>query len=205
VIFYYSPRTVALASHIALEEVQADYEARRLDFSSTEQRSARYLNINPKGRVPTLDTGNGVLTETPAILIYLAQTHPDARLAPLDHPFRLAKAQEFNIYLCATVHVAHAHRVRGSRWAEDENAIKAMQEKVPENMRDCFALIEQTMFAGPWVLGDQFSICDPYLFTIATWLQGDGVDIAEFPRIAEHHARMRERPAVREVLQIHDL
>ena len=204
-IFYYAPRTVSLAAHIALEEVQANYEARRLDFSATEQRSSQYLGINPKGRVPALDTGDGVLTETPAILGYLAQTHPQANLAPLDDPFRFARVQEFNSFLCATVHVAHAHRVRGSRWVDSDSAIKAMQAKVPNNMRDCFTLIEQTMFAGPWVQGEQYSICDPYLFTIASWLEGDGVDIRDFPAIDDHHARMRERPAVREVLQIHGL
>jgi glutathione S-transferase len=204
-IFYYAPRTVSLASHITLEEVAADYEARRLDFTATEQRSARYLGINPKGRVPTLDTGNGILTETPAILAYLAQTHPQSNLAPLDDAFRFAKIQEFNIYLCATVHVAHAHRVRGLRWADSENAIKAMQDKVPDNMRDCFTLIEQSMFSSPWVMGEQYTICDPYLFTLASWLAGDGVDITEFPQISAHYERMGERPAVREVLQIHGL
>jgi len=204
-IFYYAPRTVSLASHITLEEVAANYEARRLDFIATEQRSARYLGINPKGRVPALDTGNGILTETPAILAYLAQIHPQASLAPLDDAFRFAKVQEFNIYLCATVHVAHAHRVRGLRWADNEDAIKAMQAKVPANMRDCFALIEQSMFSGPWVMGAQYSICDPYLFTLASWLAGDGVDITQFPQISAHYQRMRERPAVREVLQIHGL
>lgn len=204
-IFYYAPRTVSLASHIVLEELQADYEARRLDFTATEQRSARYLGINPKGRVPSLDTGHGILTETPAILVYLAQTHPEANLAPLADAFKFAKVQEFNLYLCATVHVAHAHRVRGSRWADSEDAIRAMQDKVPQNMRDCFALIERTMLTGPWVLGEQYSICDPYLFTLSGWLAGDGVEINEFPLINEHYARMRERPAVREVLQIHGL
>lgn len=204
-IFYYAPRTVSLATHIALEEVRADYEARRLDFSATEQRSAQYLGVNPKGRVPALDTGDGILTETPAILIYLAHTHPDANLAPVNDAFRFAKVQEFNSYLCATVHVAHAHRVRGSRWADSDDAIKAMQTKVADNMRDCFALIEQSMLAGPWVLGEQYSLCDPYLFTITSWLAGDGVDILEFPAVNDHHARMRERPAVREVLQIHGL
>lgn len=204
-IFYYAPRTVSLAAHILLEDVHADYAARRLDFSSTEQRSPQYLGINPKGRVPSLDTGRGILTETPAILVYLAQTHPEAKLAPLDDAFAFAKTQEFNLFLCATVHVAHAHRVRGSRWADSEDAIRAMQAKVAENMRECFALIERTMFVGPWVLGEQYSICDPYLFTVAGWLAGDGVEISEFPAINAHYARMRERPAVREVLQIHGL
>lgn len=204
-IFYYAPRTVSLAAHITLQETGVEYEARRLDFSVSEQRSNYYLNLNPKGRVPSLDTGQGIITETPAILAYLAQQYPQAKLAPVQDNYAFAKVQEFNSYLCATVHVAHAHRVRGSRWVDDESAIRAMQAKVPETMGDCFRLIETTMFRGPWVMGEQYSICDPYLFTIETWLEGDGVDIGDFDQIAAHHVRMRERQAVQDILPLHNL
>lgn len=192
--------TCALASHIALEEAGAGYELVRLDLAQGEQRQPDYLAINPKGRVPALVTGRGVLTETPAILAYIAQSWPAAGLAPLDDPFDFARAQSFNAYLCATVHVAHAHRMRASRWADDPAAQEAMKAKVPGNMRDCFALIESTMLQGPWVLGATYSICDPYLFTVARWLEGDSVDIAEFPGVADHFRRMAERPAVQRAL-----
>ena len=112
---YYAPGTCALASHIALEEAGADYSAVRLDFKSNQQQSQEYLKVNPKGRVPALVTDKGVLTETPAILAYVAQTFPNAKLAPLDDAFAFAQAQSFNNYLCATVHVAHAHKGRGAR------------------------------------------------------------------------------------------
>jgi glutathione S-transferase len=197
---YYATGTCALASHIALECAGAKYDAVRIDFSKQEQRSPEYLRINPKGRVPALATDHGVLTETPAVLLYIAQAHPQAKLAPLDDPFRLGKVNEFNSYICSTVHVAHAHRRRGARWADDERAHEAMRAKVPQNMGDCFELIEQKMLAGPWVLGEAFSICDPYLFTLAGWLEGDGVDIARFPKVAAHHARMRADPRVAKVL-----
>ncbi|MCG8415563.1 MAG: glutathione S-transferase family protein [Pseudomonadales bacterium] len=204
-IFYYAPKTVSVASHITLEETGASYESQRLDFSTTEQRSDDYLKVNPKGRVPALATDRGTITETPAILFYLAQSFPAKCLAPLDDSFALARIQAFNAYLCATVHVAHAHRIRGSRWVDDENAIKAMQAKVPQTMGECFALIDKEMFKGPWVTGQDYSICDPYLFTIENWLEGDGVDINDFPRIAEHNQRMREREAVKPVLELHGL
>lgn len=197
---YYATGTCALASHIALEFAGADYEAVRLDFGKQEQRSPEYLRINPKGRVPALVTDRGILTETPAILLYVAQAHPQARLAPLNDPFALAKVNEFNSYICSTVHVAHAHRRRGARWADDERAQEAMRAKVPQNMGDCFELIERQMLRGPWVLGEEFSICDPYLFTLSGWLEGDGVDIARFPKVAEHHARLRADARVQKVL-----
>ena len=121
---YYAPGTCPLASHIALEEAAADYSVDRLDFNSTQQQSPEYLKVNPKGRVPSLVTDYGTLTETPAILAYIAQTFPKAKLAPLDDAFAFAQVQSFNSYLCSTVHVAHAHGRRGARWADDAAAIE---------------------------------------------------------------------------------
>lgn len=192
---YFSPNSCSLAPMIALEEAAADYDPVRIDFAAKAQRSPDYLKINPKGRVPALVTERGILTEVPAILAFIARSFPAARLAPAD-PFDFAKCQEFNAYLAATVHVAHAHKGRGERWSDDPTALQAMKAKVPQNMRDCFALIESRMAQGPWVSGQAFTICDPYLFTIAGWLGGDGVDIAEFPAVAAHHRAMQKRPAV---------
>jgi glutathione S-transferase len=197
---YYAPNTCALATHIALEEAGAAYETVRVDFRSNEQRGADYLAVNPKGRVPSLATPEGILTETPALLVYVAQTWPEARLAPLADPFALAQAQAFNSYLCSTVHVAHAHRMRGARWADDEAAFEAMRRKVPQSVGDAFALIERGMLKGPWVLGDAYSVCDGYLFTLAQWLEGDGVDVGRLPRVLEHRARVAARPATQRAL-----
>jgi len=195
---FYAPQTCALASHIALEEAGADYTLTRISFAGADQRKPDYLAINPKGRVPALVTDHGVLTETPAMLAYIAQSYPKAKLAPLDDAFAFAQAQAFNSYLCSTVHVAHAHRMRGYRWveADDTHSIEAMKRKVPQSVYEGFALIEQHMLVGPWVLSEAYSICDAYLFTLAQWLESDGVDPARLPRIAEHRRRVGERPAV---------
>jgi glutathione S-transferase len=128
---FYASDTCSLASHIALEDAGADYSTARISFANDEQRKPEYLAINPKGRAPALVTDKGVLTETPAILAFIAQSFPQARLAPLDDPFGFAEVQAFNSYLCSTLHVAHAHRMRGNRWADDPAAIAAMQRKVP--------------------------------------------------------------------------
>jgi glutathione S-transferase len=198
--FYYSPGSCALASHIALEEAGAPFTLRRIDFSRAEQKSPAYLAINPKARVPAIVTPRGVLTETPAMLAFIAQSFPDARLAPLDDPFAFAQLQAFNVYLCSTVHVAHAHRMRGYRWADDPAAHLAMQKKVPQSVGECYALIEQKMLKGPWVMGEQYTIADPYLYTLAQWLEADGVDVATIPRVVDHRARMKERPAVKKAI-----
>ena len=197
---YYAAGTCALASHIALEEAGARFETVRLSFKTNDQRKPEYLAINPKGRVPALVTGQGILTETPALLVYIAQTFPKAGLAPLDNPFELARVQAFNSYLCSTVHIAHAHGMRGYRWADDAEALKEMKRKVPQSVGECFELIEREMFAGPWVMGKAYTICDPYLFTLAQFLEGDGVDPARFPKILDFRKRMAERPAVKRAL-----
>jgi len=171
-IFYYALKTVSVASQIALEEAGADYDLHELDFSTTEQQSNDYLNVNPKGRVPALATKHGIITETPAILVYIAQTYPKAKLAPLNDHFQFAKMQAFNNYLSSTVHVNHAHKIRGNRWVEE---------------------------------GENFSVCDCYVFCISTWLAGDKVNIEDFPKIHNHHKRMRQRESVKKVTGIHGI
>ena len=200
---YYSPGSCALASHIALEESRTDYEAIRIDFGSAQQKSSEFLEVNPKGRVPALVTERGILTETPAILFFLAQSFPGVNMAPLEDPFTLAEAQSFNSYLCATVHVAHAHRGRGERWAYEESSFKDMRRKVPESVSACFQLIEDTLIKGPWVLGDSYSMCDPYLYTVARWMEGDGVDINRFPKVKAQFDAIKARPAAARAIKAH--
>ena len=90
---YTATGTCALASHIALEDAGAEYRIVRLDFAGGDQRKPDYLAVNPKGRVPSLATERGVLTETPAILAYVAQRFPAAGLAPLADPFAFAEVR----------------------------------------------------------------------------------------------------------------
>ena len=104
----------AQAVHIALHEAEADFRVNVLDLAQGDQRRPGYLLVNPQGRVPALVTEQGVLTETPALLAFVAQRFPKAALAPLDDPMAFARLQAFNSYLSSTVHVAHAHKRRGA-------------------------------------------------------------------------------------------
>lgn len=200
---FYAKGTAALASHITLLELDAPFEGVEINVSAGEQRGADYLAINPKGRVPTLITDHGTLTETPAILSYLAQIHPAQNLALIDNPFAFARIQSLNSYFCSTVHVAHAKKTRGTRWTDDPGAIAALQARVTQNMTECFQLIEDELFEGPWAAGDCYSIADPYLFTVTRWAVRDDVDLARFPRVADHFARIQERPAVQTAMLAH--
>ena len=173
-----------------------------MDLPAGELRSAAYLAKNPKGRVPALATDKGIITEVLAIMAYVAQTHPKAKLAPTD-PFDFALMQGFNSYLSSTVHVNHAHNRRGARWSDDPAVVEAMKIKVPQNMSECFTLIENGMLKGPWVIGQNFSVADGYLFTISGWLGNDQVDIAKFPKVHDHFKRVGERPAVKRAVEKH--
>ena len=195
-----APGTIGLACEIALEEAGADYEVVRLNFAENDQRKAEYLAINPKSRVPALVCDKGVISETPAILGYVAETHPQARLAPVGDAFAFAQMQAFNSYLCSWIHPAAAHRFRGFRWADDPVALKDMARTAPEVFAAAMVLIETEYLAGPWALGTPFSLSDIYLYVVTSWLPRDGIDMAQFPRIADHFVRMGERTAVREVL-----
>ena len=197
---YYTAHTCSLASHIALVDAGAKYELKRVDFGKTEQRSPAYLSVNPKARVPAMVTPRGILTETPAMLVFIAQSFPKARLAPINDPFAFAELQSFNSYLCSTLHVAHAHRMRGHRWADDPASFADMQRKVPQSVGACYELIESRMFRGPWVMGDSYTIADPYLFTLAQWLEDDGVKPTRIPRVIDHRFRMAERPNVKKAI-----
>jgi glutathione S-transferase len=193
---YYAPHTCALATHIVLEEVGAAYAGKRIDFATNQQRSPEYLEVNPKGRVPALVTDRG-------ILVYVAQSFPKQGLAPMDDPFLFAQIQSFNSWLCSHLHVAHAHRMRGYRWvdADDAPSIAALQRKVPQSVGESFAMVEREMLKGPWVMGEHYTICDPYLFTLAQWLEADGVDPAAIPRVIDHRRRMGERTTVKEAIR----
>ena len=78
-----------------------------------------------------------------------------------------------------------------------------MRQKVPQTMSDCYALIENDYLKGPWVLGDEYSVCDMYLYTVSRWLERDRVDISRFPKVKAHFEAIEQRPAVARVLENH--
>lgn len=199
---FYTPGACSLASHIALEEAGATFDLKRVDLAGGEQRTPAFLAINPKGRVPALATNKGVLTENPVILGYIAQTFKDAKLADNDDSFAFGDMQAFNMFLATTVHVAFAHIFRPERYVDGAVAIAAAKAKAPESLRSAFALIEDRLSDGrSFVQGETYSVADPYLFTFERWYIGRGVgDLATFPRMAAHHARVGARDAVKRAL-----
>ena len=195
---YYSPGTISIAVAIALEEAGLEYDPVSLDFRNGEQRGDAYLAINPKGRVPALDLDGTILTETGAILDYIATLAPEAGLVP-DDPLQAARMRAVMYYLASTMHVNHAHKLRGARWASEESSFEDMRAKVPETMTASARYVEQNCLGGPFVLGERISLADPYLYVVCTWLEGDSVDVLQFPKIEAFRAAMQDRASVKAV------
>lgn len=195
---YYAPNTISIAVAIALHEAGLDFEATKLSFAEGEQTKPDYLSINPKGRVPTLIAEGKTLTETGALLEYIATLNPDAGLTPAD-PIDAQHMRSVMYYLASTAHVNHAHKMRGTRWADNPDSHADMTAKVPETMHVTATYFEEHCLRGDYVLGSQFSIADPYLFVICCWLEGDGVALEDFTLISEYMARMKTRASVQRV------
>jgi glutathione S-transferase len=196
---YYAAGSCALAVHIALEDAGARYEAIEIRFDRQEQRSPQHLARNPLGRVPVLETPHGMLTEVPAILGYVAATHPSAGLLP-PGPFDLARAHSFCAFLSSSVHPEYAHFRRPERWAADDTCRRAISDKAIGTYADRFRMIESHWLAGPWVMGIRYTVADPYLYALARWLPLAGIPLAAYPRISEHARRMDERASVHRAL-----
>jgi glutathione S-transferase len=196
---FYANGTISIAPAIALIEAGLDHDLSRLDFADAAQTKPEYLAINPKGRVPALVLADGtVLTETGALLDYIAALAPEAGLVP-DAAADAAHMRAVMYYLASTMHVAHAHKMRGTRWADKAESHADMTAKVPQTMAACAAYVEAECIRGDYVCGDAFTVADPYLFVVCNWLAGDGVSVSNYPKITAFMERMEARDSVKAV------
>jgi glutathione S-transferase len=196
---YFTPGTISIVVAIALEEAGLSVEETAINFKNGEQNSAAFLKLNPKGRVPAFETDTGdILTEAGAILEYVASLAPHAELVP-DDPIKAAQMRSVMYYLASTLHVNHAHKMRGHRWADNPDSFADMTAKVPQTMTESAAHFAEHCLQGDYVLGNAFSLADPYAFVVCGWMQGDGVKMDDFPTIQAFLDRMRARPSVQSV------
>lgn len=204
---FYAPGACSLVPHIVLEEASADYNRHAVDFAGGENLTLEYRKISPLGRVPALLTNQGAITENPAILTYIAQCYPGSGLAPIDNPFVFARIQEFNIFISNSIHVAFRQILFPETYADGEAAAAALREKVPALSDRYFEIIEQGLSDGrPFVHGDSFTTSDAYLFVYTNYLRmGDRGDMSRLTNVITHRDRIRERPAVRRILEIEGL
>ncbi|MEM6385645.1 MAG: glutathione S-transferase family protein [Pseudomonadota bacterium] len=189
---YCAPKTISVAVVVALNE-GVHWEPVRVDMAGGEQTKPKYHKINPKGRVPALITPEGPLTETGAILEYIGETAVP-KLVPSD-PLARARMREMMYYLASTMHVNHAHKMRGYRWATQQSSFDDMLAKVPETMTESCAYLEPQI-VGPYLFGAEPTLADCYLFAIVCWCEGDGVVLGDFPNLSTWKATMETRLSV---------
>jgi glutathione S-transferase len=158
---YYSPGACSMAPHIALEEIGAAYTPQLVSIPKGGHQAPEYLkNVNPRGKVPALRTDEGVLTESVAILTYLARSFPHAKLLP-EEPFGMARCLSHMAYLSNTVHPAFTHIVRPSRFATDESAHENLKATGYRNSWKLLHELDGLLAGKEWVLGSQYSAADP--------------------------------------------
>ncbi|MDQ4087862.1 MAG: glutathione S-transferase [Pseudomonadota bacterium] len=210
---YYSPGACSMAVHIVLEEIGAPFEL-ELVLSRGEREGAmtatpEWRAVNPKGRIPALAPVPGsaggaaeLLTEVPAILLYLALEHPEAGLLPRD-PASLARAVEWMNWLSGNVHaMAYGQIWRAQRFSGDEAALPSIRERGRASLADHHAYIERLLADGrSWALPSGYSVVDPYLLVFFQWGQRIGLAMRDYPAWSALTDAMLARPAVRRVLE----
>ncbi len=191
---HHNPMTVAAVIAILLEDLELDYTPVLVDFTTQGQQSPSHLALNPKGRVPVLETPHGVLTETGAILDYLAAAH-GPHLIPGD-PFQAARMREVMYYLAATLHVNFAHALRGARWADNAASWADMSAKAPQTMAASLAYLDATLPLAPFAIGGDYSLADPWLYILTRFALRLQIDLTAYPKLSAHQALMDARPSV---------
>src|SRR5277367_988933 len=142
---FYMPGACSMVPHIVLEEAGAQYARVLIDFARGDQLKPEFLKINPKSRVPVLETDRGILTEIPAILAYVAFAFPSARLADTQDHFAFADMQAFQMFIATTIHVTFRQISRPDFFADGEAAAQALRAKVAERSNEHFAIIERQL------------------------------------------------------------
>jgi glutathione S-transferase len=192
---FYSPGACSLGIHVILEETGASFEPVLTSVRDGSNRKPEFLALNPKAKVPTLLRDSGaVLTEYPAIAVYLARTNPRANLLPAN-PEDEAEALEAMDYIVATVHMQGFTRIaRPANFTPNEADIEAVKARGREIYAAGMDLLEARMQGREFVAGTAFSIADATLLYVENWAAR--ADYTLKPNLAAHLARMKARPSV---------
>lgn len=198
---YFSPGTVSMASHFALEELGAPYALELVSIKEGQQYSEQYRAIHPLGRLPALEIEPGViLTETPALLGYLADLAPERELLPRDLLGR-ARANEWMSLLASAVHVAFITYFRPQRYTDDEGAVAALKIDGKQRFFGMLRYLEARLPPRGYALGERYSLVDAYLSVFLLWARRFELPVSELPRYQRLVASVLPRPAIRRALE----
>lgn len=197
---YYAPGACSLASHIALHETGLPFEIDKLNVpTKTTSSGEDFMQINPKGYVPTirLDDGN-ILTEGAAILQYIADQKPGSGLAPKAGTLERYRLQEWLTFIGTEIHKSFSPMFNKAASDEVKNYARTLLSKR-------LGYVETQLANKPYLMGDSFTVADAYLFVVVSWSDHVGFDLGQFPRIKEYLARIAARPAVQAAMKAEGL
>lgn len=190
---FYAPGACSLSPHIVLREAGVTFTLEKVDTKAGKTESgADYSRINAKGYVPALQIEDGVvLTEGAAVVQFIADQHPDAKLAPAAGTLERARLQEHLNFIASELHKAFTPLFKVESSEEVRTAAVA-------NVRRRLGQIEQQLEDGrDYLMGPDFSVADAYLFTVANWATPTGIGLDDWPRLKALVARIAERPSVK--------
>lgn len=197
---YYSPGACSLSPHIVAREAGIELELIKADTKTKKMEDGGdYWQVNAKGYVPALRLDNGqLLTEGPAIVQYLADQKPASGLVPAAGSFERYRVQEWLNFITSEIHKNFSPLFNPAASADWKEGAKA-------NLAKRFGFIATHLEGKQYLMGDQFTVADAYLFTVANWGQFVGVDIGQWPAVKAFHARVAARPKVQEALKAEGL
>lgn len=197
---YWDRGCANMAPHAILEELGCEYELLRVDLEAGMHREPAYLAINPNGLVPALADGEATMYEAAAIVMYLVDRHPGAGLAPAPSEPRRGIYYQWMSWLTNTLQETGCACTHPQRWARGPQAEDAVRHRAGQRLADQWRIVEDALADRPWLLGDQPSAADFYLFMVAYWSRDYPERAEDRPRLRAHMQRTAERPAVRRML-----
>jgi glutathione S-transferase len=196
---FYSPGACSLSPHIALLEAGAPFEAVKVGRDKQTADGRDFRDINPYGYVPALELDDGeILTEGPAIVQYIADRWPAAELAPPNLTIERYRLQAALGFINSEVHKTVSGLFNGA--LKDEE-----RERIVEKVDTRLTQLSRRMEGRDWIANDRFSVADIYLFVVTRWFDFLKIDLARWPAIAAHNARVRARPATQAALAAEQL
>ena len=194
---HYHPSDASLMPHILLEELGVPFTLQLVDRANNAQKSAAYLQLNPNGLIPVLEDGALVVYETPAILLHLADTHPQAHLVPAQGTPARAHCYQWMVWMSNTLQATLVQYFYAERYVDVAGVadFRARTEARIAPMLDQLEAQLQTS-AGPWLLGADYSAADCMAFVLCCWTRNFARPASSLPALGAYLARMRQRPTV---------
>jgi glutathione S-transferase len=190
---YSSPGACSTANHIVLQWTGGPFE---VEVVTREQRqSPEYLAINPAGAVPALRDGDFVLTQNAAILGYIADTWPEAKLAGDGSAQQRAEANRWLAFANSDLHPAFKPIFGPARYIEDVSQHEAVKAQARKNVRALFERADKQLEGRQWLAGFR-SYADPYLFITLRWADNTGIDLTGLENLAAFKRRLADDPGV---------